>query len=75
MSWPFISGGQSIVASASASVLPVNIQGRFPLGLSVLISLCPRALQLKVSLDVAKHLLAGKNCPQTTGLKQDVGLG
>ena len=28
----FISGGQSIGASASASVLPVNIQGWFPLG-------------------------------------------
>ena len=27
MSWLFISGGQSIGASASASVLPVNIQG------------------------------------------------
>ena len=31
MSWPFISGGQSTGASASASVLPVNIQGWFPL--------------------------------------------
>ena len=28
----FTSGGQSIGASASASVLPVNIQDRFPLG-------------------------------------------
>ena len=34
----FISGGQSIRASASASVLPVNIQDWFPLGLSGLIS-------------------------------------
>ena len=32
MSWLFTSGGQSIGASASASVLPVNIQGWFPLG-------------------------------------------
>ena len=30
----FASGGQSIGASASASVLPVNIQGWFPLGLT-----------------------------------------
>ena len=30
----FTSGGQSIRASASASVLPVNIQGWFPLGLT-----------------------------------------
>ena len=33
------SGGQSIGASASASVLPRNIQGWFPLGLTGLISL------------------------------------
>ena len=35
--WLFVSGGQSIGASASASVLPVNIQGWFPLRLTVLI--------------------------------------
>ena len=34
----FTSGGQSIGASASASVLSVNIRGRFPLGLTGLIS-------------------------------------
>ena len=34
----FTSRGQSIRASASASVLPVNIQGWFPLGLNSLIS-------------------------------------
>ena len=33
MSWPFTSGGQSIGPSASVSVLPMNIQGFFPLGL------------------------------------------
>ena len=32
MSQFFISGGQSIGASAPASVLPINIQGWFPLG-------------------------------------------
>ena len=37
MSRLFASGGQSIGASASASVLPVNIQGWFPLGLTGLI--------------------------------------
>ena len=37
MSWLFVSGGQNIRASASASVLPVNIQGWFPLGLTGLI--------------------------------------
>ena len=35
----FTSGGQSIGASVSASVLPINIQGWFPLGLTGLISL------------------------------------
>ena len=34
MSWLFIPGGHSIGASASASVLPKNIQGWFPLGLT-----------------------------------------
>ena len=39
VSWLFVSGGQSIGASVSASVLPMNIQGWFPLGLTSLISL------------------------------------
>ena len=38
MSWLFTSGGQNIRASASASVLPMNIQGWFPLGLTGLVS-------------------------------------
>ena len=37
MSWLFTSGRQSIGASASASVFPMNIQGWFPLGLTDLI--------------------------------------
>ena len=40
----FTSGGQSIGASASASVLPMNIQGWFPLGLTSLISLLSKEL-------------------------------
>ena len=40
----FTSGGQSIEASASASVLPMNIQGWFPLGLTVLIPLQSKGL-------------------------------
>ena len=35
----FVSGGQSIGASASGSVLPMSIQDSFPLGLTGLISL------------------------------------
>ena len=38
MSQLFTSGGQNIGVSASASVLPMNIQGWFPLGLTDLIS-------------------------------------
>ena len=34
VSWLFASDGQSTGASASASVLPMNIQGWFPLGLT-----------------------------------------
>ena len=37
MIWLFASGGQSIGASTSASVLPMSIQGWFPLGLIGLI--------------------------------------
>ena len=40
----FTSGGQSIGASASASVLPMNIQDWFPLGLTGLISLQSKGL-------------------------------
>ena len=43
MRWHFPSGVQSI--RASASVLPMNIQGWFPLGLTGLISLSPRNSQ------------------------------
>ena len=42
MNWLFTSGGQSIGASVSTSVLPMNIQGRYPLGLTGLVSCCPR---------------------------------
>jgi len=35
----FASGGQSVGASGSASVLPMNIQGSFPLGWTGWISL------------------------------------
>ena len=44
MSRLFASGGQSIGASASASVLPMNIKGWFPLGLTGLIFLQPKGL-------------------------------
>ena len=44
VSWLFASGGQNVGRSASASVLPMNIQGWFPLGLTGLISLQSKGL-------------------------------
>ena len=44
MSWLFASGGQSIGASASASVLPMSIQGWLSLQFTGLISLLSRGL-------------------------------
>ena len=44
MSQLFASSGQRIGASASASVLPMNIQGWFPSGLTGLISLLSKGL-------------------------------
>ena len=44
MSQLFASGGQSIGVSASASVLPMSIQGSFPLGWTGWISLLSKGL-------------------------------
>ena len=49
VSWLFESGGQSIGASASPSVLPKSIQDRFPLGLAALISLLSKGLSKESS--------------------------
>jgi len=56
MSQLFTSGGQSIGTSASASVLPMNIQDWFPLGWTGLISLQPKGLsRVFSSTTVQKH--------------------
>ena len=44
MNWLFTSDGQRIEPSASATVLPMNIQSWFPLGLTDLISLWSKGL-------------------------------
>ena len=56
MSQFFTSGGQSIGVSASASVLPMNIQDLFPLGWTGWISLLPKGLSRVFSnTTVKKH--------------------
>jgi len=56
MSRLFTSGGQSTGASDSASVLPMNIQGWFPLGLTGLISLPSKGLsRVFSSTTIRKH--------------------
>ena len=60
MSQLFAWGGQSIRVSASASVLPVNIQDRYPLGWTGWISLQPKGLSRVFSnTTVQKHPFFG----------------
>ena len=60
-SWLFASGGQSIGDSISASVLPMNIQGWFPLGLTGLISLQPKGLSRVFSSTTIGNYAKTKN--------------
>ena len=56
----FPSGGQSIGASASASVLPMSIQGWFTLGLTGLISMFSKGLsRVLFSTTIWKHQFFG----------------
>ena len=55
----FASGGQSTGASASASVLPMNIQGLFPFDLLVV----QTALKVFASTTVQKHQFFGAQPP------------
>ena len=55
----FASGGQSIGASASTPVLPMNIQGWFPLGLTGWISLQSKGLSRVSNTTVQKHQFFG----------------
>ena len=60
MSHLFTSGGQSIVASASVSVLPMNIQDWFPLGLTGSISFQSQGLsQFESTNSLALSFLYG----------------
>ena len=56
MSQLFASGGQSIGASASPTAIPMNVQGRFALGLTGLISLQSKGLSgVFSSTTIRKH--------------------
>ena len=56
MSWLFTSGGRCTGASASASVLPMNIQDWFPLRLDSLTSLLSKGLpRVFCSTTIQKH--------------------
>ena len=60
MSQLFASGGQSSGSSTSSSVLPKNIQGWFPLGLTGLISLLFKGVpRVFSSTTVSKHQFFG----------------
>ena len=62
MGWLFASGGQNIGASASASVLPMNIQDWFPLGFTGWISLQSKGLSRVFSnATVWRHQFFGAN--------------
>ena len=60
MSWVFTSLGQSVGASTSASVHPMNVQGWFPLGFTGLISLLSKGLsRVFSSPTIQKHEFFG----------------
>ena len=69
MSQLFVSGGQSIGASALAFSLPVNIQDWFPLGLTGLISLQSKELsRVFSSTTIQKYrFFSAQPSSQTTG--------
>ena len=70
VSWLFTSGIQRIGASASALVLPMNIQGWFLLGLTGLISLLSKAFSRVFSITIQKHQFSGiclKTCSLSRG--------
>ena len=61
MSWLFASGGQSIGASASASILPMNSHCWFPLGLPGLITLLCKGLTRVISVTTVWKSLSAQS--------------
>ena len=69
MSWLCAPCGQNIAASSSASVLPMNIQGWFPLGLTGLVSLLSKGL-----LAAQESQIWRVDCKDTCGFLTVCGL-
>ena len=67
----FTSGGQSIEASASASVLPVNTQGSFPSGWTGLISLLFKGLSGVFSSTTVQNTDLSVNSGQAKPLRNN----
>ena len=63
MGWLFISGGQSIGAPPSASVLPMYIQGWFPLGLTGLFLQSKGLSRVFSTSTIQKHHFLGAQPP------------
>ena len=63
----FASGGQSIGVSASASVLPINIQDWFPSGCTGWISLQSKGLSMEYYSAIKKHIWISSNEVDETG--------
>ena len=68
VSWLFPSGGQSIGASASTSVLPMNIQDWFPLWLTALISLQSKGLSTPQFENTSSSVLSFLYGPTLTSI-------
>ena len=65
----FVSGSQSIGVSASASILPMNIQNWFPLGLTGLISLQSKGLSRVFSNKIQSIIWQSRNRDTDIGNK------
>ena len=69
LSWLFASSGQSIGASVSALVLPMNIQGWLPLGLTGLISLLSKGFSSAPQFEsINSSSLSLLYCPALTSI-------
>ena len=65
MSQVFLSGGQNIVASDSASALPINIQGWFPLRLTGWISLEFISIEWVMPSNISSSVTLFSSCLQS----------